>query len=141
MNGGIFTMMDISASALRAERARMNVHANNLANAHTTRDEHGNINPYRRKQVYFRPGAPSITGSRTLGVEVSKIRPDYTSDFKRRYQPGHEDAGPDGYVTYPNIEVAVEMMDMMVAQRAFQANVTAFEAGKEVMRGALNLIA
>ena len=141
MVGGVCTMLDISASALRAERARMNVHANNLANVHTTRDTDGNLNPYRRKRIFFKAGAPDLTGSEHLGVDVDRIDDDMTSDFIKRYQPGHPDADEEGHVSYPNVQVPMEMVDMMVAARAYQANLAAFDAGKQIMRGALQIIA
>ncbi len=141
MVGGIFTMMDISASALRAERARMNMHANNLANVDSTRDKDGKLNPYRRKRIFFKTGAPDITGSDRLGVSVDRIEDDFTTDFIKKYQPGHPDADSDGYVSYPNVQVPLEMVDMMMAQRAYQANITAMETAKQIMRGALQIIA
>lgn len=141
MIGGIFTSFDISASALRAERSRMNMHANNLANANTTRDEHGNVTPYRRKLIHFRQGAPSITGSEHLGVDVQEIVDDYNTDMPRVHQPWHPDADADGYVTYPNVNVSLEMVGMMMAQRAFEANLTAFESSKQIFSGALQMIA
>ncbi|MBN2713924.1 MAG: flagellar basal body rod protein FlgC [Planctomycetes bacterium] len=141
MVGGVFTMMDISASALRAERARMNVHANNLANVNTTRDADGNLNPYRRKRIYFKAGAPELTGSSQLGVEVDKIDDDMTTDFLKKYQPGHPDADENGYVSYPNVSVPMEMVDMMMASRAYEANLTAMDTGKQILRGALQIIA
>lgn len=141
MMGGIFTMMDISASGLAAERARMTMHANNLANAQTTRDADGKPNPYRRERIIFRPGAKKFTGSDKLGVSVDSIEKDFTSDFRKVFQPGHPDANEKGEVLYPNVSVPVEMVDMMVAQRAFEANLTAMDAAKAVMRGALQIIA
>ncbi len=139
--GGVFTMFDISSSGLKAERAAMNVHANNLANINTTHDEDGKPNPYRRKRIFFKPGAPSITGSKVLGVEVDKIDDDYTTDFRKRYEPNHPDADAEGYVKYPNVNVALEMVDMMTAQRAYQANLTAFDSAKQIFTGALQIIA
>ena len=139
--GGIFTAFDVSASALRAERARMNVHANNLANINTTRDKDGNLEPYRRQFVRFREGAPEITGSERWGVSVAAVESDYETDFILRYDPGHPDANEQGYVAYPNVQVAVEMVDMMMSQRAYEANLTAIETAKQMHRGALQIIA
>ncbi len=143
--GGIFTMFDISASGLRAERARMNVHANNLANVNTTHDEFGNVNPYRRNRVFFKEGAPEITGSGHLGVSVDRIEKDYDTDFQYRYQPDHPDAITEGkwegYVAYPNVQVPVEMVDMMMASRAYEANLTTMDTAKQMHRGALRIIA
>ena len=138
--GGVFTMMDISSSALAAERKRMNVIANNLANANTTRDADGNINPYRRKRVHFSAGAPEYTGSEKLGVRVDNISDD-PSDFRKVFQPGHPDADANGNVLYPNVELPIEMVDMMVASRAYEANITAMDSAKSILRGALQIIA
>jgi flagellar basal-body rod protein FlgC len=140
MSIGAFRMMDIGASALAAERARMNVVANNLANAQTTHDADGNPNPYRRKRIHFKPGAPEFTGSKTLGVRVDEIDED-PSELREVYKPGHPDANAQGIVRYPNVRTEVEMVDMMVAQRAYEANVTSMEAAKQVIRGALRIIA
>ncbi len=140
IQGGVFTGMDISASALAAERARMNVVANNLANVNTTHDYYGNRVPYRRRRIHFAAGAPQVTGHRHLGVRVDRITED-PSNFKQVYQPGHPDANEEGYVLYPNVEVVVEMVDMMMASRAYEANVTSMEASKQILRGALQIIA
>ena len=139
--GGIFTGFDISASALRAERARMNIHAQNLANINSTRDPFGEIGPYRRMRPLFKEGAPEVTGSERWGVSVAKVESDYETDFILRHDPGHPDADEFGYVAYPNVQVAVEMVDMMMAQRAYEANLTAIETAKQMHRGALQIIA
>lgn len=139
--GGIFTAFDISASALRAERARMNMHANNVANANTIHDRDGQNNPYRRQQIFFKPGSPTMTGSEVLGVDVEKVETDYDTELQKRYMPGHPDADAQGYVKYPNVSVPLEMVDMMVAQRAFEANLAAFESAKTIFNGALRIIA
>ena len=143
--GGIFTMFDIGASALRAERARMNVHANNMANVSTTRDERGRVNPYRRQRVFMRTGAEEITGSKTLGVSVQAVRPDFASKLKYKYDPTHPDRITSGewkdYVAMPNVDPMQEMVDMMVAQRVYEANLTSMESAKAVHNGALQIIA
>ncbi len=143
--GGIFTMFDVSASGLRAERARMNVHANNLANINTTHDENGNYNPYRRNRVFFKEGAPEITGSRQWGVSVEKIEKDYDTDLQLKWDPEHPDAIKEGskagYVELPNVQVAVEMVDMMMASRAYEANLTSMDTAKQIHSGALRIIA
>lgn len=147
MIGGVFTMMDISASALKAERSRMNVHANNLANVNSTRDKDGNLSPYRRKKVFFKQGAPEITGSAEYGVSVQSIEDDMETDFQYKYDPDHPDAIKDRndphfeHVAYPNVNTHLEMVDMMIAARAYEANLTAMDAAKQIMRGALQIIA
>ena len=141
--GGIFSMFDISASGLRAERARMNVHANNLANINTTRGEDGEA--YRRRRVFFAEGAPDITGSRHLGVAVDRVEKDYDTDFIYKYEPTHPDAIQEGkwkdYVAYPNVQAPVEMVDMMMASRAYEANLTTMDTAKQLHSGALRIIA
>jgi flagellar basal-body rod protein FlgC len=137
--GGIFTMFDISASGLRAERARMNVHANNLANINTLNGEDGE--PYRRRLVYFREGAPEITGSSKLGVSVDREEKDYDTAFGLKFDPGHPNADEDGYVRLPNVQAPVEMVDMMMASRAFEANLTTMDTAKQIHSGALRIIA
>ena len=143
--GGIFTMFDISASGLRAERARMNVHANNLANINTTHDADGNVNPYRRKLVTFKEGAPEMTGSRQWGVMVDEIQEDHDTALIPRYEPEHPDAVKEGewagYVFYPNVQAPVEMVNMMTAARAYEANLTTMDTAKQIHRGALRIIA
>lgn len=138
--GGIFQTFDIAASALKAERARMNMHANNLANVNTIHDKDGNNNPYRRKLISFKPGNLQMTGSENLGVQVEKIETDYNTELNMRYMPSHPDADENGYVKYPNVSPALEMVDMMVAQRAFEANLASFEAAKGIFNGALRII-
>ena len=141
--GGIFTMFDISASGLRAERARMNVHANNLANVNTTRGEDGD--PYRRRRVFFKEGAPEVTGSEQWGVSVAYEDKDFETDFQLKYEPTHPDAIREGelagYVRLPNVQVAVEMVDMMMASRAYEANLTTMDTAKQIHSGALRIIA
>ncbi|MCD8139065.1 MAG: flagellar basal body rod protein FlgC [Planctomycetaceae bacterium] len=141
--GGVFTMFDISASGIRAERARMNVHANNLANINTTRGEDGE--PYRRRRVYFKEGAPEITGSREWGVSVAREDKDYDTEFQLKWDPNHPDAIKEGelagYLRLPNVQVAVEMVDMMMAARAYEANLTTMDTAKQIHSGALRIIA
>lgn len=139
--GGVFTMFDIATSALRAERARMNVHANNMANMLTTHDENGNPKPYTRKRVYFRPGAPEVTGSEVLGVSVARIDEDHSTAYLRRYEPQHPDADENGEVLYPNVSHMEETVNMMVAQRAYEANLTSFDSAKQIFNNALQMIA
>jgi flagellar basal-body rod protein FlgC len=126
--------MDISASALSAQRTRMNVLASNIANAHTTRDEYGNISPYRRQEVLF---APRVDDGEVVGVRVTRVR-EAAHPFQWVYQPDHPDAVKDltsenhGRVLMPKINVVQEMVDMMMASRAYEANLTAMEATKAI---------
>jgi flagellar basal-body rod protein FlgC len=132
----LFSSLDISASALRAQRIRQSIVANNLANANTTRGEGGE--PYRRQEVIFETGVPGkgIMG----GVHVAEIRADQ-SDFVRAYKPGHPDADENGMVRMPNVNAIIEMVDMMTAMRSYEANVTAMDATKAMFSQALRLLA
>jgi flagellar basal-body rod protein FlgC len=141
--------LDISASALTAERLRMDVIASNIANASTTRARlvNGTWQPYTRKLVVFEPRTPfaSILGralSRQTevgaGVQVSRIVDDPTPP-RLVYDPAHPDAGPDGYVRLPNVDIVKEMADLIAATRAYEANVAAFQAGKAMLTKALEL--
>jgi flagellar basal-body rod protein FlgC len=130
--------MDISASGLYAERTRMRVIANNLANSESfVRGADGKMTPYRRQQVVFSLG--SATGAKE-GVSVAKVTPDMSA-FRRVYDPSHPYAGADGYVNMPNVNPIVEMVDMMEASRAYEANVTALDATKSILATALRIIA
>lgn len=142
----LFSSIEASASALSAERLRLDLIASNLANAESTRTEAGG--PYRRKVAIFQPRGARYSfrdilstsiSSRPCGVEVTGIRED-ASPFKRVYMPGHPEADTEGYVTYPNVDMVTEMVDMMAATRAYEANVTAIEAAKAMAQRALDLL-
>jgi flagellar basal-body rod protein FlgC len=147
---GMYAALGISATGLAAERLRMDVIANNLANADST---NGVGDAYRRKVVTMstapggaqfalpRPaGIESTAGAADLhGVAVTGIVED-PSPLRRVYEPGHPEADADGYVTRPNVDAVTEMVDMVAATRAFQANVTAFEATKSMARDSLRII-
>ena len=138
-----FGSLDISASGLEAQRTRMNVIAGNLANASTTRTDEGG--PYRRKEVVFKSAAEggfadimSTMGKKDEAVEVAGIVED-DSPFKKVYDPGHPDAGSDGYVEMPNVSVPMEMVDLISATRSYQANLTAANAAKSMAAKALEI--
>lgn len=138
--------MDISSSALSAQRVRMDVIAENLANITTTRTANGQ--PYRRRYVVFQQREDEVSFSSLLdraqarsngsGVRVSEIRED-ESPFKLDYNPEHPDANAEGYVQMPNVDLAVEMIDMMAATRSYEANVTAMNAIKSMATKALEI--
>jgi len=143
---GLFDALSISASGLTAERARLDVTAENLANAQTTRTAAGG--PYRRKEVVLQqsagfagslaaamggtPGAPG-------GVEVAGIAEDQTAP-RRVYDPGHPDADGQGYVAMPNVDTVAEMVDLIAASRAYEANVTALQTAKSMYTKTLDLL-
>jgi flagellar basal-body rod protein FlgC len=147
---GMYPALGISATGLAAERLRMDVIANNLANADST---NGVGDAYRRKAVTLAPSAggaqfalprpagnASVDGAADLhGVAVTGIVEDPTP-LRKVYEPGHPEADDKGYVTRPNVDAVTEMVDMVAATRAFQANVTAFEATKSMARDSLRII-
>lgn len=148
----LFRALDISASGLTAERLRLDVVAENIANVNTTRagvDEKGQPVPYRRKVPVFVPRAgafASVLGGFLGagpggGVQVAEIREVSPAEepFKLRYDPGHPDAGPDGYVRLPNVDVVQEMVDMITATRAYEANMAALKAARDMFLRALEL--
>lgn len=126
----IFRNFDISASGLTAERLRMSVIASNIANAETTRTPSGE--PYRRKEVVFEP-------LENGGVKVSAVREDRVTPTRKVYEPGHPDANDQGWVEYPNVILVNEMVDLLAATRAYEANVTAINATKNMINSALNI--
>ena len=136
---GFFSGMRISASGLSAERERMDVIAENLANARTTRTPEGG--PYRRKVVLFEPLLAEVEGEeRAFGVKASRVGVDTATDFERVLDPGHPDAGPDGIVLYPNVNTVMEMADLITAMRAYEANLTAQENFTRMAERALDLL-
>jgi flagellar basal-body rod protein FlgC len=135
---------NISASGLSAERVRMEVVANNIANAFSTRSVNGG--PYRRQDVVFaavlgdqlQGGGRSALPSGLGGVEVAGIVEDPT-DFFRVYNPGHPDADRNGYVLMPNIHLPAEMVNLITASRAYEANLKVLQAFRQSAEQALNL--
>lgn len=142
--GGLFSSMDVSASALTAQRRRLELLVTNLANAQTTRTEDGG--PYRRKDVVFRsePERPFLDylletdAGHLEGVRVDRIVTDDRPPVMR-HEPGHPDADEQGYVAYPNINPLEEMANLMSATRSFEANVRAFEAIKNLVQRSIEL--
>ena len=143
---GMFDAMEVSASGLTAERMRMDVVAENLANANTTRGADGQ--PYRRKEVVLaeRQGEGSFGAAlagamsgKPGGVEVAAIAEDQTP-LKQVYDPSHPDADANGYVQMPNVDSVAEMVDLISAQRAYEANVTAMQAAKQMFSKTLELL-
>ena len=130
--------MNISASGMTAQRLRLDIISQNIANVNTTRDENGNV--YRRKTVVFseKDVTPfgdilmKTAGTAGNGVKVTKITEDNESALRKVYDPSHPDSDEDGYVTYPNVNVVQEMTDMIDATRSYEANVTAFNATKSM---------
>ncbi len=161
----LFGLMETSGSAMQAERMRAEVVAANMANAETTRTESGG--PYRRQMVVFAANNPDRTGflnsfnaasqngefadgsnppvpglmsagTFSPGVHIAQVVEDSAAPLKR-YEPGHPDAGPDGYVSYPNINPLTEMVDLMGATRAYGLNGSAVQAEKGMIASALEI--
>lgn len=130
------------AAAMNAERIRMEIASQNIANARVTQTEGGK--PYRRQQVVFESvlqNARATGAGRTAAlqsVQIARIEEDQ-SPFKRVYDPEHPNATADGYVHYPNVDVNREMVDLMIASRAYEANVAAFKFSRTMASEALSI--
>ena len=145
---GLFTSFDTSASGLTAQRYRMDIISQNVANANTTRTADGT--PYRRKVVVFeekggRTSCDSVLGRvkdnyAGKGVRVSKVTEDQWTEMKKVYDPSHPDADENGYVMYPNVDIVTEMTNLIDASRAYEANATAFSASKSIATKGLNIL-
>jgi flagellar basal-body rod protein FlgC len=130
--------MNVSASGMTAQRLRLDIISQNIANVNTTRDENGNV--YRRKTVVFseKDVTPfgdilmKTAGTAGNGVKVTQVSEDDKTALRKVYDPSHPDADEDGYVSYPNVNVVQEMTDMIDATRSYEANVTAFNATKNM---------
>jgi len=144
---GYFGALDIGASALTAQRLRMDTISQNIANANTSRTENGT--PYRRRLVIFEEKSQAAPFSEYLtasskerytasGVKVSKIIED-SSPFKKVYDPGNPDADAEGYVEMPNVDIITEMVNMISATRAYEANVTSINITKSMALKALEI--
>lgn len=142
----IFQSLSISASGLSAERLRMDVISSNIANANSTQTADGG--PYRRKVALLAPGTAESFKSMLQdslkkqvpysGVRVVGIVED-TSPLKRVYDPQHPQASADGYVEYPNVDIMKEMVELITASRAYEANVTAMDATKSMFLKTLEI--
>jgi len=140
----LFSALSVGASGMAAQRARAELLVENLANAETTRTPEGG--PYRRKDVVFESASAASPFSSVFdaqisaptGVTVSDIITD-TSDPERRYMPGHPDADQDGYVAFPHINPAEDMVDLMGSARTYEANVAAIGAVKDMIQRSIDL--
>jgi flagellar basal-body rod protein FlgC len=140
-----FKAMDISSSGLAAQRLRMNVLSGNLANAQSTRGDEGG--PYRRRDVVFSAEPTGTvfqdflngeTGTDLRKVQVVDIHKDQSAP-RRVFDPSHPDADKQGFVSLPNIQVMTEMVNMITATRAFEANATALDDAKQMAMKALEI--
>jgi len=140
----LFSVLSIGSSGMQAQRTRAEMLVENLANAETTRTPEGG--PYRRKDVVFESSEVSSpftsifnTQVQGTGVAVSEVVVD-TSDPEKRYMPGHPDADQDGYVSFPNVRPAEDMVDLMGAARGYEANVAAIGAVKDMIQRSIDLL-
>jgi flagellar basal-body rod protein FlgC len=141
---GLFSALSVAASGMSAQRTRAQIVTENLANAETTRTPEGG--PYRRKDVTFESGGASAEFASAFadalgghqGVTAREVSVD--REPERRYLPGHPDADKDGYVLFPRINVAEDMVDLMGAARGFQANVSAMSALKDMIKSSIDLM-
>jgi flagellar basal-body rod protein FlgC len=142
----LFGMLEVSGSALGAERWRAEVVAANMANAETTRTSQGGA--YRRQMLVFRaqpmPRFPLLLAGLHRatpdgGVRVERVVAD-SSPMPRRYEPGHPDADASGYVAYPNVNPVLEMTDLLSAVRAYQLNAAAVQAAKSMLQQSLQIL-
>lgn len=143
---GLFQAFDISATGMTAQRFRTDIIAENVANVNTTRTEDGD--PYRRKIVTFQekdvtPFSNVLQGTRQQytgnGVKVVSVLEDESTDYVMEYDPSHPDADENGYVSYPNVNIITEMTNLIDASRAYEANVTAFDASKAMAQAGLQI--
>ncbi len=149
---GMFSSINTAASGLTAERLRLDVISDNIANANTTRTADGG--PFRRSRVVFRPRVDqpywrspflpnALDNGIGKGVRVSEIEKDMDSELRLVYDPTHPDAiktGPkEGYVEYSNVNTVSEMVDMISASRAYEANVSVMDGSKSMFRKALDI--
>lgn len=136
------SIFKISGSAMKAQMLRLEVHSSNIANINATRTPGGG--PYRRKEVVFETksinenfeetlsAASQNMDDTALGVRVARVVED-PSPFKRKFDPNHPDAGPDGYVLFPNVDVVSEIVDVQEAARAYEANISVILAIKNMI--------
>lgn len=158
---GLFTAFDINATGMTAERYRMDIISENLANMNTTRTEDGT--PYRRKVVTFKEREGKTPFSTVLdehrnrysydqryyerysdnysgtGVKVNGVYEDTWTEMKMVYDPAHPDADENGYVMYPNVDAVTEFVNLIDASRGYEANATAFEASKSMAQRGLSI--
>ena len=141
----VFSAMDISATGMTAQRTRLDLISENIANVNTTRTADGDV--YKRKAVVFEEknyvsfddALINATGTLGKGVKITKIYEHNETECRMVYDPSNPDADEKGYVTYPNVNTVTEMTNMIDASRSYEANVTAFNASKNMQLKALDI--
>ncbi|MGB9614392.1 MAG: flagellar basal body rod protein FlgC [Fervidobacterium sp.] len=132
-----FNIMNISSTGLSAQRLRIEIISTNIANSETTRTENGG--PYRRKVPVFQELIRNVNGEKENGGVIVKSIYEDPSEFRIVYDPTHPDADENGYVRLPNVNIVREMVDMINAQRAYEANATAINTTKAMINAALQI--
>ena len=135
----MFGAFDLSTSALTAQRVRLNAISANIANMSTTRNEAGEIEPYKPRYVTFQTDDEMTTSGGGSGVKVSSVEISQKPPILK-YQPGHPDADENGNVGYPAIDMATEFVDAMEATRAYQANIGVIDVTKNMFRQTLTIL-
>jgi flagellar basal-body rod protein FlgC len=133
----LFATMKVSTSGMRVQSERINVIAQNAANADTAPSKPGE-NPYTRKTIAFKDVLDKTTGQKL--VTVDKVSDDTKSEYKKKYMPGHPAADADGYVQMPNVSSIVEMMDMKEATKSYQANMGIFTQTRDMVTKTVDLL-
>ena len=129
--------MQVSASGIKAQGARMKVITENIANADSIIGENGQ-EPYRRQMVFL--GAVEDTKSGTAQVQLTQIRDDFTTPFKREFDPNHPLADENGFIRKPNINTIEESTDLREAARSYEANLSAIESSKRMMQRTMDIL-
>jgi flagellar basal-body rod protein FlgC len=136
----MLSSLDVSTSALVAQRTRLNAISSNIANMSTTRNEHGQAVPYQARYVTFQTDTKNSTAGGGSGVKVGSV--EYSNAPPRlKYEPGHPDADAQGYVHYPAIDMTTEFVDALEASRAYEANIGVIEVSKDMAQHSLRIIA
>jgi flagellar basal-body rod protein FlgC len=136
----MFSSLDVSTSGLVAQRARLNAISSNIANMSTTRNEQGQPEPYQPRFVTFQTDNNISTSGGGAGVKIGSVERS-NEPPKMKYEPGHPDADPQGFVRYPAVDMTTEFVDALEATRAYEANIGVIEVTKNMSDQALRIIA
>ena len=136
----MFSSLDVSTSGLVAQRTRLNAISSNIANMSTTRNEEGQPEPYQPRFVTFQTDNNVSTPGGGAGVKIGSVQHS-NEPPKMKYEPGHPDADPQGFVRYPAVDMTTEFVDALEATRAYEANIGVIEVTKNMSDQALRIIA
>lgn len=136
----MFTSLDVSTSGLVAQRVRLNAISSNIANMSTTRNEHGEPEPYQPRYVTFQTDTNITTPGGGAGVKIGSV--EHSNDPPLlKYEPGHPDADEHGWVRYPAVNMTMEFVDALEATRAYEANIGVIEVTKNMTEQTLRILA